>query len=437
VVVPAVIVVLLLLFVVMAIPALLSGDGVRQMLVQQVSDATGATVELGEASVRVLPHLAVHLGQGHIAGTGAALTEHQGSDFDLVAYEAAIEVVEVRVALWPLLSRRIKVLGVEVVLEHLSVTLPQDRLLVEQAVLTVRDLRLGVPGQNEPAATGGPRPPGELIPGDLYCRGDLSVSRLTVHGTRYVDLRAEMELDGPLLTVDPVRIGLAGGEITGTFVIDWMRDPWGELDFSFATTGVPAAALLAPWAPDLGNKLETVLVGEGSGQCSLRDQATTMATLDVTGQAGAGEGVLHAADWLREVRPYLGQRQDLVEVRFRELVHAFRVENGRYLVQDLFIDGIDTQWRGEGWVGLDGTIDLRLGARLPAGFTPDLGRWSFMADALRDQQGRVNLDLHLTGLSRQPAVAVDLTQLKEAARDNAGEVLREGLSGLLDKWRDR
>jgi len=162
-----------------------------------------------------------------------------------------------------------------------------------------------------------------------------------------------------------------------------------------------------------------------------------LATLDLTGNAAMGEGLLRAGDWLAGVAPYLGERQDLKDVRFDGLDHAYRLENGRYLVQDLRIEGQDTKWQGNGWVGLDGTLDLTLQVKLPVGFTPDLGQWSFLADTLRDEEGRVQLDLRLTGQSARPAVGVDLTRLKAGASEDGGEALKKGLGGLLDKWKTK
>jgi hypothetical protein len=277
-----------------------------------------------------------------------------------------------------------------------------------------------------------------LIPADLGLRARLTVGQLTVQRALYEDVEVEAELDGRLLELTTIRSGRSGGTIAGTAEIDWGGDPWGELVFDFTTEGVPAGALLEPWAPDIARRLDTTLVGEGNGRCGLRDAATATATLDLTARAGAGDGVLHAADWLREAVPYLGDRRDLVDVRFRGLDHAFRIERGRYLVQELVIDGLDTDWRGDGWVALDGAaMDLDLHVRLPEGFTPDLGNWSFLADTLRDRDGRVNLDLRLTGPTRRPGVSLDLTQLKAGAGDTAQEAVKEGLGGLLDKWKTK
>lgn len=403
---------LLLVLLVLVAPLLVSGEGMREMMIERASEATGADVSLGEASLRVLPRLVLRLGDGRVTGTGQALAARQGGDFNLVDFDVVVDRIDLRVALWPLLGQRIEVESFEVVVDRLTVTTRDDRIIAEQAVLTVGELSLGLPESPPVAAPGRVLPPGELIPEDIGLSADLHVAKLTAQQALYEDVVVTAELDGRLLDADTITARRMGGTISGTAEIDWERDPWGELVFSFATEGVPAGALLEPWAPDIARRLETDLVGEGSGRCSIRDAATAQATLDLTGRVGAGDGVLHAADWLREAIPYLGERRDLVDVRFRSLEHAFRIEKGRYLVQELAIDGLDTQWYGDGWVGLDGkAMDLNLHVRLPAGFTPDLGNWSFLANTLRDDQGRVRLDLRLTGPTRHPGVALDLSQL--------------------------
>ena len=93
------------------------------------------------------------------------------------------------------------------------------------------------------------------------------------------------------------------------------------------------------------------------GTATCRDDATRLPTLNVAGDWPAATGVLHARDWLEEVTPYLGDRQDLKDVRFRGLGHAFRVDQGRYLVEELHLDGGETDWPGR-LGGLDGNLDL-------------------------------------------------------------------------------
>ncbi|MCP4572354.1 MAG: hypothetical protein GY838_08370 [bacterium] len=417
----------------LVLPRLVSGDALRNLVVDAITEATGAQVELGEATVGTWPRLAVTLAEGRITGTGAALTACSGTETDIETYAADVNLVELRMALWPLLRGEIEVASVRVDVPRLEITLPEDRIALSGAVLRLHDLTLAVP-EDEPAAGA---PPGALIPVDLACRADLEVARLTASGADYEQVTAEAALAGRVITVDPVRAERGGGVITGTATVDYVADPWGRLTFEFAAEGVPAAELLGPWAPDIGTRLVSDLTAAGRGSCSLQDPDSARATLGLEGTVTAGDGVLHAGDWLQEVLPYLGKRHDLVDVRFRGLDHAFRVADGRYLVDRLEIDGLDTTWRGAGWVGLDDSIDLDLAVKLPPGFTPDLGAWSFLAETLRDANGRVQLDLTLTGRSSKPKVGLDLAGLRASAREDGGESAKKGLGGLLDKWKNR
>jgi hypothetical protein len=87
------------------------------------------------------------------------------------------------------------------------------------------------------------------------------------------------------------------------------------------------------------------------------------------------------------------------------------VEQERYVTETLEIDGHDTDWQADGWLGFEGGIGLNVGVRLPEGFTPDLGGMSFLAETLRDPEGRVNLGLKLSGRAAAPTIGLDFRRL--------------------------
>ena len=86
-------------------------------------------------------------------------------------------------------------------------------------------------------------------------------------------------------------------------------------------------------------------------------------------------------------------------------------------------------------------MNLDLNVRLPAGFTPDLGDVTFLADALRDEEGRIGLDFTLTGETRKPAVKLNLDPAEllksDAVKDEIEDEVKKGLGGLLDRLKGK
>lgn len=411
-------------------------EALRRTAAEKIREATGARVELGEAKLRILPRPRLTV-NGSVAGSGADLARATGSPNEIVRFEAEIEELSAELKPLALLRGRVETGPLRLACAAARLETRSGELELRGAQLEIHDVTAGV-GELSPGkeAGSGPTPPGEAIPQDLAAAFRLHAAEIVWQGALYDHVEAEGELDMRVVTIDRLVAGRAGGTIEGALEVDFDRDPWGILDLDAKVQDVPAVALLQQWAPLLGRKLDCALSGGVSGGCGLRDEATVLSTLELTGRLHGDEGVLHAREWLTDVAPYLGERQDLQDIRFASLEHTFRVSQGRYRVEELVLEGPDTDWTGEGWIGLDGTIDADLAVKLPAGFTPDLGNLSFLADGLRDDEGRVNLNLHLTGRSARPDVGLKLgagTSGRKAAED----ALKKGVGGFLDKLKTR
>lgn len=422
---------------------LLPRDKVRDVIVEQVATATGADVSLGEASIRFWPSLGLSLDQGYVRGTGAALAEATGSANTLKDYSVELDRLDVSVAIGPLLRKQIQVQSIRLTGPELTVAWDKGQAVAQKYDLEVSNLAIGLDAAQAAGSGGGAvvagqkRPVGEMIPQDLVCDFSGQVARLILQKVPYDQVKIIGDLDARVLTVESLTAQRSTGSLSAAMEIDWERDPWGKLDFSVEATDVPAVSLLEPWAPGLGQRLACNLAADVSGACDIRDGQSALATLDLTGRLDSGEGTLHAQDWLRDVEKYLGDRKDLQDIRFRALTHEFRVSDGRYLIDHLHIDGLDTDWTGNGSVGLTGDIDMGVKVKLPPGFTPNLGPLAIFAHALRDDAGRINLDLMLSGKAAKPKVNVDLTKLQATGENEAAETVKKGLGGLLDKLKNR
>lgn len=395
-------------------PRLLPGDLMTARIIREVNQATGAQVTLGEAQLQWRWGWNVILADGSLKGTGADLFEATGSSGELESYDILFEELRLTPSLLPLFRKQLVVKAVELTGSRMVVVWKMESVEASNYRLKITDLNLDL----EPAnlarpldGVSGSTPAGDFIPSGLSFSFHATSDSLFLQRVPYtgVDLRGGFA--DKVLEVTGFSAGRSTGTLTGDLTLDFSENPWGQLVFAAEARDVPASALLENWVPDLSRRLDCELNTELSGSCDIRDQTTIMQTLHLTGRMAGGQGVLHAADWLEDVTPYLGNRQDLKDVRFESLSHRFLFSQGRYFINGLSLSGGDTDWQAQGWVDPGGNLAVGVDLKLPPGFTPDLGGFSFLAQTLRDADGRINLPLKLSGQSIRPTVGVDWGRL--------------------------
>ncbi len=322
-------------------------------------------------------------------------------------------------------------------LDRLTALMQADQQTAQATVsLPSRLLSALVPvARAAPPSAAATKPPGELIPPELQLAFTAEIRRLILQQAVYTDAVARGTLRRRVLDIPEITLRRATGTITGRAKIDYAADAHGLLTFGVKAHEVPTSALLAPYAAGLAPFWEGTVSGNCSGGCRLEDRDAILASLSVDGSLLGAEGVYHAQELLRGIAPYLGDRLDLMDVRYRKLRKKFKVEQGRLIIENLRIDGLDTDWLGHGWVSFDGQLDVDLNVKLPPGFTPDLGALTFLADGMRGQDGRIALDLKLTGRSAAPKVTVDLESFKAVGQQTLEDKVKKGLGGLLDKFK--
>ncbi len=373
----------------------------------EITAATGAQVEPGGAALKVIGGLGLKLTDGRIHGSGAELARRTGAELDFQQYDLEYSELTVSLGLGDLLRRRLRA-------REIRLAGPALTLATADGVVRLRDylVRIGDLGLDLAELPTAPGPaPGDGIPADLSFRLLVRIAEVVVSGAAWQDIEVEGQWAARRFVTRTARASLGTGSVAGHLELDYMADPWGSVAWSLQLEDVPAGELLSPFLPELGARLDCDLQGEVTGSLALRDESTRLRTLTAVGRLTAGDGVLRAADWLAEASPYLGARQDLKTVRFSRLTHSFKVSKGRYVIDQLEIDGYDTDWQAQGWLGFAGDLNLGVAVRLPAGFTPDLGGMSFLAETLRDEEGRVRLALKLSGRMAAPQVGLDFSSL--------------------------
>jgi hypothetical protein len=277
--------------------------------------------------------------------------------------------------------------------------------------------------------------PGDLIPPELAVDLTAEAAELVFLKTPYTDISLRGRLRDRVIDATDLGARLGTGSVRGTARLDYASDPGGRAAWDVRVQDAPATALMKPYLGDLAAVWTGSVSASARGACDLADPDAMKRSLTVVGNLAGSDGVIDLREQLAEIRPYLGDRDDLLRVRYSAARQGYEVRDAKVMVQGLHIDGHDTDWTGGGWIGLDGDLVLDLSVKLPRGFTPDLGDLSFAAEALRGDDGRIGLDLAVTGRTDRPRVTLKVD--REKLQDQLLKEAKKGLGGFLDRLKGK
>ncbi|HMB68407.1 MAG TPA: AsmA-like C-terminal region-containing protein, partial [bacterium] len=122
-------------------------------------------------------------------------------------------------------------------------------------------------------------------------------------------------------------------------------------------------------------------------------------------------------------------------VPFRDLLTAFAVENGRFVTDEISLQGGNAAWKASGAVSFTGElsydIQVELNDQLSDLYRKRLGR--DLANLFSGSQGRLVVDLKVRGNASKPAVMLDKDKLATRAAERAKSQVGDNLKGELQK----
>ena len=234
---------------------------------------------------------------------------------------------------------------------------------------------------------------------------------------------ANVALSPAVITVPSFALRAYGGTIRGRASFGF-RDPASP---SFAVTGradtIAVDQVLSAWSQARGlltgvTSAEFDLSGDGVRPEQLRG------SLGALGLALLAEGRLSGP--VMQAIAAATRTPALREVALRDLRLPFRVERGRVVTDSVSFGGPGGEWRMSGMVGFDGSLDYAVSATLPPSVAAGSGwRDALAAGLLSDGQGRLLVDLRVTGTAKAPKVTLDTKSMRDRLAGRAGDALRE------------
>jgi hypothetical protein len=254
--------------------------------------------------------------------------------------------------------------------------------------------------------------------------GTVAIDRLKQGKLDVTHVAAQVALSPAALESPSFSLQGYGGTVSGNahFDLHDTRKPAYAVKAKVAS--VQANDILSAWTPAKGllsGTLDTDIDFSGKGQTP----DDVKRTLTLVGLAQLAQGQFGPGPTLEAIAAFVKVPR-LHEVKFKDLQLPMRVEQGRLVTDPVNLSGTSGDWKLSGAIGFDGALDYAVSVTLPPDAVAALGaRSALAAGALSDDQGRMLLDLRVTGNAKSPRIAWDTRAMRDRLAGRASQALAE------------
>jgi AsmA protein len=269
-------------------------------------------------------------------------------------------------------------------------------------------------------------------------RGTFEFGEVLFQAFRLSDLSASVGLKRSVVSLEELSTALYGGTLGGGMAVDLSgAAPRYRLDAGL--TGIDVEPLLADYDPELAGLLRGLLSGNLSLATAGYEMSDLLTTAHGTGSLELSNGSLRSFSALAKIASLLemvgGKGIGREETPFEYLRGTYSIADGKARTNDLLLHAEDLDLEGQGWIGLDATLDLAVTARFSEETTRGMVEKTSRLSSFTDSDGRLVVHLRVDGKLAEPRFGLDTRrqtdQLKEHQKDRLEDELRDRLLDIL------
>jgi len=248
------------------------------------------------------------------------------------------------------------------------------------------------------------------------------------------DVQMAAELKEPEATLQNLSFNLFGGQVKAQGGMTRAAKP-SPFHGKVAMQGVQLGPVLEAFGTD-----KVSISGTASTDLSVAGKGFTKPemtdALQGTGHLSVKDGKLEGMNLLKEAFALLKAagitQSDVTATVFSVLETDLGIKRGIIMVERLLMDSHDFQATGNGTIGFDQALNLKLKLNLSEALSRTIAGTSPMAK-LAASDGRISVPLVISGTAQAPAYALDTTamagKVQEQVKEKAQEKVRELLKG--------
>jgi AsmA protein len=292
---------------------------------------------------------------------------------------------------------------------------------------TAAPVAVTVQNQNEKAEAAASK---ELGPFDLPLKaeGGVRLGQALYKGLTIENFDMHYQLENNILTVDKLTGNVAGGTFVDTARVDLNKKGLAYTT-QLALKDIQADPVLTAFMPRAGGTvfgtldLNAQINGEGTLPEAVQKNLSGKGDLLLT------DGKLTGAGLVQGLADYL-DLEELRVLRFSQAKGSFTVQDGKLNVASDF-SGSDVRLFPQGKVGLDGSLDVALDARLSPELTRKLDSKGEFTRFLTDEEGWGQIPIKVGGTVGSPQFVFDTTAIKGKVKEKAREEIQKKLEEKL------
>jgi hypothetical protein len=159
-------------------------------------------------------------------------------------------------------------------------------------------------------------------------------------------------------------------------------------------------------------------------------------SLTSSGTATITDGKLVNWELLNNLASYL-KLKTFKEEQIKTLRNSFRVENERVWFDDFSASAKSGDFELSGSVGMDGSLDYKLTAVLSPELSQSFDALGDLSDYLKNDQGRVVLDVKIKGPAKNPEFVLDTSRPEEKFKQQMKAKAQEETDKVKDQLKEK
>jgi AsmA protein len=253
-----------------------------------------------------------------------------------------------------------------------------------------------------------------LLP-DINAGGQVFIQRAIFRGIEFNDVSFKMDVADGVLRLDNIVANVYSGSVGGGVTCDLKDMDHTQFDMNLTANQIESNDFLSRFTAfddRLFGRLNLNAKFSGKGN-SVED---IKKSLVANGTANFEQGKLVNWELLSKLATFLNI-EGFKEQQIRTLRNSFRITEGRVWFDDLSASSKQGDFTLVGSVGLDGSLDYKLTAVLSPELSLRFDALSSLSEYLKNEQGRVVLDVNIGGQAKSPQFAFDTSRAEKKLQD--------------------